>query len=123
MLRPRLYDALCSAALHLAGLTDAKPPSYVIHAAQCVIATSVGVKFAGTSPEKVASTFVHALGSTGLLLVVASVFSFVSCRITGAPWPLVMLAYSPGVGLYELTARLTLFFFFGFERSAPVSTR
>ena len=95
-MRSRPYDALCSAASHLVGMTDGKPPSYVIRAAQSVIATSVGVKFAGTSPEKMASTFAHALGSTGLLLVVASMFSFVSCRFTGAPWPLVMLAYSPG---------------------------
>jgi uncharacterized membrane protein AbrB (regulator of aidB expression) len=31
-----------------------------------------------------------------MLLVVAVVFSAAASRVTGAPWPLLLLAYSPG---------------------------
>lgn len=89
---------ICSAALHLTGFTavDAKPPAALLRAAQCIIATSIGVKFAGVSISRVACTFAHAFCSTGILLGVAAAFSVAVCHVTGAPWPLVLLAYSPG---------------------------
>lgn len=100
---------LCSAALHLFGATAAAPPAAVLRAAQCVIAASVGVKFAGTSPARVAATFAHALGSTGLLLVVAAACSGAVGRLTGTPWPLLLLAYSPGgVALHRMGLRCVL---------------
>lgn len=87
---------VCSAACHLCGATDARVPSWMLRGAQCVIATSVGVKFAGVTFGRVASSFGHAAGSTSLLLVVSVVFSAVAAKLMHLPWALMLLAYSPG---------------------------
>lgn len=87
---------LVSAALHMAEAVVAHPPSWTLRAAQVVIATSVGCRFAGIEARQLRTAFVSALGSTGILMATAAVFSAAAATVTGFPWPLQMLAYSPG---------------------------
>ena len=93
---------LLSAAIHLAGWTDAKPPTELITAAQVVMGAFIGVRFTGTALALVGRTMVVALGSTLILLVVTVIFAYAVHWLTDLPVAALVLAYSPG-GLAEMS--------------------
>lgn len=93
---------LASAALHLAGVTDFQVPSVIIAAAQVVLGASIGCRFAGTPPRAILRTLALSLGATAILLTVTAAFAGLVSRITGLPFPEMLLAYAPG-GLAEMS--------------------
>src|SRR3546814_4344936 len=63
-----LGPMLFSAAFHMTGVTDAKPPVELINAAQVVVGTTIGCRFAGVKMALVARSIVASIGSTIILV-------------------------------------------------------
>lgn len=93
---------LLSSAVHLAGLTSAAPPYELVAAAQVVIGSAVGTRFAGTSLRFLARALLGAAGLSLLLLAVTLVFAFLLTLPTGLSLEPLILAYAPG-GLAEMS--------------------
>ena len=91
-----------SAALHLVGLTDAKPPFVLIAAAQVIVGASVGSRFSGVRIRQIAHAALAAAGLTLLLLSTTVGFAVAINGITGIGVRDLILAYSPG-GLAEMS--------------------
>ena len=91
-----------SAGLHLAGSTDAKPPFVLVAAAQVIVGSSIGGRFAGVRPREIARSALVAFGLTALLLAITVGFAVVINQITGVGVRDLILAYSPG-GLAEMS--------------------
>ena len=91
-----------SAGLHLAGLTDAKPPFVLVAAAQVIVGSAVGGRFAGIRPRDIGRSALVALGLTALLLGTTVGFAVVISQMTGIGVRDLILAYSPG-GLAEMS--------------------
>jgi uncharacterized protein len=97
-----LGPMLVSGAVHLSGLSDFKPTFEVVNAAQLVIGTTVGCRFAGIAPGVILAQMRLSLGATAILLAWTGVFAFIISRLTSFDVMTVMLAYSPG-GLAEMS--------------------
>ncbi len=91
-----------SSAVHLAGLTSASPPYELVAAAQVVIGSAVGTRFAGTDLRFIARALLGAAGLALLLLGVTLVFALLLTLPTGLPLEPLILAYAPG-GLAEMS--------------------
>jgi membrane AbrB-like protein len=92
---------LLSALAHMAG-TQARPPGALIAAAQVVVGAAVGCRFAGVRLGAMRVTIGWALVTTALQLSVCSACAAAMAYWTATPFPLLLLAYSPG-GITELT--------------------
>jgi membrane AbrB-like protein len=99
---PVVGPMVLSAAVQLAGLTEAKPPVELVAAAQVVVGSAVGCRFAGVSPAMVGRTALLAGGSTLILVAVAIAFALALHGATDLPIPALVLAYAPG-GLAEMS--------------------
>ncbi len=97
-----LGPMLVSGAVHLTGLSDFKPTYEVVNAAQLVIGTTVGCRFAGVAPGVILAQMRLSFGATAILLVWTGLFAIVMSRLTSFNVMTVMLAYSPG-GLAEMS--------------------
>lgn len=93
---------LVSAAIHLAGWTEATPPADLVATAQVVIGTAIGCRFAGTAVGFVLRAVRLALGATLLMLAVTLATALAVQALTGLPTPYLVLAYAPG-GLAEMS--------------------
>jgi len=91
-----------SAALHLAGWTEAKPPFELVAIAQIVVGTSIGCRFTGVGFSLIARTVGLAAGSTVILIAVNLAFAFALNAATGLPITALVLAFAPG-GLAEMS--------------------
>ncbi len=91
-----------SAAAHLAGLTESRPPSELIIAAQLVVGSAIGCRFAGVPVKRVLRAIAAAAGSTVLMLAVTVAFSLGVRALTGLPAAALVLAFAPG-GLAEMS--------------------
>ncbi|MEC5322023.1 AbrB family transcriptional regulator [Aurantimonas sp. A3-2-R12] len=91
---------LASGAVHLTGITEFRPPYELVAAAQLVLGTALGCRFAGTRLTELARILGLALGSTAILLSITLGFSLGLNRLIGLPVLDLLLAYSPG-GLTE----------------------
>lgn len=91
-----------SAALHMAGLTDAKPPFMLVAAAQIIVGASVGGRFSGVRKREIARAGLVAIGMTAILLGTTVSFALALNGITGIGIRDLILAYSPG-GLAEMS--------------------
>ncbi len=91
-----------SAALHLAGWTEAKPPVELVAAAQVVVGTSIGCRFAGVELSFISRTAVLAAGSTVILIAVTLAFAIALNAATDLPITALILAFAPG-GLAEMS--------------------
>ena len=97
-----LGPMVLSGAVHLSGLTDAPPPTFVVNAAQLVMGAVVGCRFFGVSPREVAHDMGMSAIATGAMLVAALTISAAVSRLTGLPLDQVFLSFSPG-GLVEMS--------------------
>ena len=93
---------LMSAVLHLAGLTDARPPPQLLQAAQVVVGAAVGTRFVGVRLEQLRGPAALALCATALQLLLATGAALLLRSATGAPLALLLLSLSPG-GITEMT--------------------
>lgn len=93
---------ILSAVIHLAGLTDGKPPLVFVAVAQIVVGSAIGCRFAGVSVRRVLAILAGSLGLTVVLLGVTVGFAWALNAITGIPILYLVLAYAPG-GLAEMS--------------------
>ncbi|WP_142847563.1 AbrB family transcriptional regulator [Telmatospirillum sp. J64-1] len=87
---------LVSAILHLAGLTEAHPPGWVLVAAQVVIGVSVGVRFGGFPFLRLLRTLWSAGVQALVTLLISLAAAFATQEITGLSLGPILLAYVPG---------------------------
>lgn len=91
-----------SAAVHLAGFTEASPPALVIAVAQIVLGSSIGARFAGLTFRDLGRIVRIGGIATAILLVITVVFALVLNALAGFPFTSLVLAFSPG-GLTEMS--------------------
>ena len=96
-----LGPMLLSAAIHLGGFTEAKPPTEVINIAQIVIGSGIGARFAGINLRLVFKVMLSAIFSTFFMVGLAAGIGMVLEHLTGLPFQAVWLAFAPG-GLAEM---------------------
>ncbi|MFM8799169.1 MAG: AbrB family transcriptional regulator [Tagaea sp.] len=91
-----------SAAVHLAGFSEAQPPYVLTAAAQVVLGCAIGQRFAGATLGGIARTVGHALAVTAIMLGLAIGFAAVLARASGEPFSALVLTYAPG-GFAEMS--------------------
>jgi uncharacterized protein len=97
-----LGPMILSAAVHLAGWSDAQPPYVVTAAAQIVLGCAIGQRFAGTTIGGIARIAGHALAITLWMVLLAIGFAALLARATGEPFSALVLVYAPG-GFAEMS--------------------
>lgn len=97
-----LGPMLLSGGVHLAGWTSSAPPGGLVVAAQVVLGTVMGCRFAGVSPREVGRALVLSAAATGMALALALVFAAALHLAMGLRADQVLLAYAPG-GLSEMS--------------------
>jgi len=90
-----------SAALHLTGLTESRPPREIVNLAQLFIGTTVGCRFIGTATREVVHALLTGAGLTVIMLVVTAAFALLVGPVAGTSFPVAVLAFAPG-GLAEM---------------------
>jgi membrane AbrB-like protein len=93
---------ILSAAVHLAGWTEAKPPLELVAAAQVVVGAAIGCRFAGTGIGLVRRAVVAAAGGTAVLMAATVAFALALNAGVGLPLEPLVLAFAPG-GLAEMS--------------------
>lgn len=97
-----LGPMLVSAAIHMTGVSDFKPPIELLNFAQLVLGTAIGCRFAGMPRREVLRLLAYSVGFTILLLGVTASAAAVVSRITNFGFLPLLLAYAPG-GLTEMS--------------------
>jgi membrane AbrB-like protein len=109
-----LGPIVLSGAAHVAGLTQAVPPGWMIAAAQVVIGTSLGVRFAGMPKGRILVALRLALMNAVLTIGTAVGFAFAVAPVTGEPVRAVFLAFAPGglveMGLIALSLKMSILY-------------
>jgi membrane AbrB-like protein len=93
---------LFSGAAHLAGLTDAVPPPWMISLTQLVVGLTLGIRFAGLSRREIRTCVALTILNVGALLVIATLFGLILSGIVGERVEAVILAFAPG-GVVEMS--------------------
>ena len=91
-----------SAAVHAAGITDAKPPLEIANLAQIVIGTGIGARFVGISVSKLYRVIAAGAGATFFMVGAAALAALGLESVTGLPFAALWLAFAPG-GVAEMT--------------------
>jgi uncharacterized protein len=97
-----LGPMMLSAGIHIAGVTEAKPPVELVNLAQLVIGTGIGARFAGVSVRRLYKVILAAVGSTLFMLCLAAAAAYGLSELTGLSFHAIWLAFSPG-GVAEMT--------------------
>ncbi len=93
---------ILSGAAHFFGLTDARLPADVVIAAQVVLGTGIGCRFAGVRLAVALRAILVAVGSTVLMLGSGVAVAAALEAATGLPMAALVLAFAPG-GLAEMS--------------------
>lgn len=93
---------LVSAAVHLAGVTAARPPAEIVACAQLAVGTALGARFAGTPLRLIGRTLLASVGITVLLVGITVLFAVLLHATTSLPLGPTVLAFAPG-GLAEMS--------------------
>lgn len=93
---------LVTAAIHIAGITAAKPPYELVFIAQVVVGSSVGARFTDIPLQRVFRTIAASVGSTAVMLSFTLIAAAVLAPLTGMQWTPIILAFAPG-GLAEMS--------------------
>lgn len=91
-----------SAILHLVGASTIAPPGVLVAAAQVVIGSALGARFAGIPVGRVLRTIMHSLGSTAAMIGITVLLSVAAAPFVDASIPALVLALAPG-GLAEMS--------------------
>jgi membrane AbrB-like protein len=87
---------LLSAAVHIGGITAARPPYELLAAAQVIIGCGAGARFCGVHWNRlVRPMLLSAVATTGLIGLAAA-FSLALAPVTGVDFRAILLAYTPG---------------------------
>ena len=93
---------ILSGVVHVTGVSEASPPSLLVAAAQVVLGTGIGCRFAGTPVTEIVRIVRISIGSTLILMAFGVLFGVALEQITDVPWFILVLAYAPG-GLAEMS--------------------
>jgi membrane AbrB-like protein len=93
---------ILSAAVHLLGWSEARPPAFLIGLAQVVIGSAVGARFSGVALRTILRVLVLSTGSTVVMIGLTMVFALILRNATDTSIQAVILAYAPG-GLAEMS--------------------
>ncbi|MDX2103376.1 MAG: AbrB family transcriptional regulator [Alphaproteobacteria bacterium] len=93
---------MVSAIVHLTGLTASSPPPLAIAAAQLIIGSAIGCRFAGASVPALVRVARIGIAQTIAMILISLGFAVGLSLLTGAPVPALLLAYAPG-GLAEMS--------------------
>jgi uncharacterized protein len=96
-----LGPILLSGAAHVAGLTQSVPPGWLVAAAQVVIGTSLGVRFAGMPKRRILDALGLAVMNGTLTIGGAALLAWAIAGVAQEPARAVFLAFAPG-GLVEM---------------------
>ena len=99
---PVVGPMVLSAVMHLAGWTSAPPPAVLVAAAQVVVGSAIGCRFAGASVPFVLRIAAVAAGGTLLLVAVTLATAGAIHAATGLAVDALVLAFAPG-GLAEMS--------------------
>lgn len=91
-----------SAAVHLSGLSDFKPPIELLNLAQLVLGSAIGCRFSGMPRREVLRLLAYSIGFTVVLLAVTAGAAMAVSRISSFDFLPLLLAYAPG-GLTEMS--------------------
>jgi membrane AbrB-like protein len=92
---------LASAALHLSGVSSAQVPVLVVHVAQMVVGSLLGLRFSGVARAVLLRGLGLTLVTTAVAIALAAAFALVLDRLVPATAPAVFLAFAPG-GIAEM---------------------
>ncbi|MEO1723270.1 MAG: AbrB family transcriptional regulator [Pseudomonadota bacterium] len=93
---------LVSGAVHLAGITDADPPAWLVSLTQLIVGTSLGVRFTGFPRASLLRGMVAAVASVCLALGLALSIGLGLAAAVGEDAEAVILAFAPG-GVVEMS--------------------
>ncbi|WP_347312653.1 AbrB family transcriptional regulator [Defluviimonas sp. SAOS-178_SWC] len=109
-----LGPILLSAAAHMAGWTESVPPGAMIAAAQVVIGTSLGVRFAGMPKQRILEALQLSLMNGVISIGGAAAVAFLIAPLVGEPARGVFLAFAPGglveMGLIALSLKMSILY-------------
>ena len=87
---------LVSAAAHIGGLTDSRPPTELLAAAQVFIGCGAGARFVGVRPRELGRTVAAAAMYYAAFLAAAFLVAGAVAALGGFDFKAVHLAYTPG---------------------------
>jgi membrane AbrB-like protein len=93
---------IVSAAVHLGGFTDSKPPGELVAAAQVVVGAGIGCRFVGASFDKLHKEIAASIGAAVIMIAVAVLFAKACVAVTGLNLDATILSYAPG-GFAEMS--------------------
>jgi membrane AbrB-like protein len=93
---------IVSAAIHLGGVTNSKPPGELVAAAQVVVGAGIGCRFVGAAIDKLHKEMAASVGAAVIMIAVAVAFAKVSVALTGLNLDATVLSYAPG-GFAEMS--------------------
>ena len=112
---------LASSALHIAGITAAKPPVELIILSQVIIGANIGARYVGETLAIVRQAIVLAFGYVAITLAIATAFAGTLHLLFDLPVITGMLSFAPGgmseIGLIALALGLDV----GFVATIQVS--
>jgi hypothetical protein len=93
---------LVSAVVHVAGISDFKPPNEAVNLAQMVVGAVLGCRFVGSSTRLVADTLAVSFVVTAIMTATTVAFALLLGPLTGLGITTFILGYAPG-GLVEMS--------------------
>ncbi len=93
---------IASGIVHMAGVTDSRPPSDFIAIAQLVMGAGAGARFSGVRVHELVRPMLVSGGATLCLLIMAAGAALGLAAFTGLDFRAIHLAYSPG-GFAEMS--------------------
>ncbi len=97
-----LGPVVVSAAVHLLGWSDFRPPTALINMAQVVLGTVIGCRFIGGSIRMIGRMAMAGIATTVFLMLSTFGMAAALASYTDVPMVALLLCYSPG-GLAELS--------------------
>ena len=91
-----------SATVHLAGLTNAHPPSEIIAIAQVGVGAAIGSRFSGVTLARVFRILRLGFGSAVMMLALTILFAWSAEKLGGLGFFVIVLSLAPG-GLAEMS--------------------
>lgn len=99
---PMLVSLVFSACAHLAQITDAAPPSWLVCGVQIIIGCIAGARFAGIAWREARMIAVSSVGWAILIVGAAFLTAYVASGVVGLPFNSLLLSLAPG-GMVEMT--------------------
>ena len=97
---------ILSAGAHLSGVIEAGPPFWLVSAAQVIVGTGLGSRFAGFSVRQIRNSIMLAMASVLGMLVIDGAVVFIISRFSDIPAQILFISFAPG-GITE-TALIAL---------------